>query len=268
MKRTTILAAVVALAVPALVTAAAPGTGARQEEFRWSGKVAAGAAVEIKGINGGIVATGAPAGAVEVTATKKGRKSDPAEVKIEVVEHAGGVTLCAVYPSDGTPNECQPGQGGRMKVRDNDVNVEFSVKVPAGVRFVGRTVNGGIQASGIAADAEAHTVNGGVQIDAAGTARAETVNGGITASLGRADWTGTLELKTVNGGIDVAMPEGVNADVKASTVNGDIETDFPLTVKGRISRRKIEGTIGSGGRLLEVETVNGGIELRKAGASK
>jgi len=127
MKRTTILAAVAvaALAVPVL---------AEQQEFHWSGKVAAGAAVEIKGVNGGIDATGAPGGDVEVTATKKARRSDPAGVKIEVVEHAGGVTICAVYPSSGTPNECQPGQGGRMKVHDNDVNVEFRVKVPAPAR--------------------------------------------------------------------------------------------------------------------------------------
>ncbi len=132
MKRTTILAAAVAavLAGPALAAAG-------QEEFHWAGKVAAGAAVEIKGVNGGIVATGASAGDVEVTAVKKGRKSDPAEVKVEVVEHAGGVTICAVYPSSGAPNECKPGEGGRMNVRDNDVNVEFRVKVPAGVRFVG-----------------------------------------------------------------------------------------------------------------------------------
>jgi DUF4097 and DUF4098 domain-containing protein YvlB len=256
MIRRTILAVVAAaLAVPAV---------ASQEDFHWTGKVAAGAAVEIKGVNGGIVATGAPGGDVEVTAVKKGRKSDPAEVKIDVVEHAGGVTICAVYPSTGAPNECQPGAGGRMNVRDNDVNVEFRVKVPAGVRFVGRTVNGGIEASGIKADAEAHTVNGGVVLEATGTARAETVNGGITARLGRADWEGALKLKTVNGGIDVAMPDGLSAEVKASTVNGDIQTDFPLTVTGRISKRKLQGTIGGGGRLLEMETVNGGIELRKA----
>lgn len=70
MKRTTILAAVAAaaLTVPAL---------AAQDEFHWTGKVAAGAAVEIKGVNGGIVATGATGGEVEVTAVKKGRKSDP-----------------------------------------------------------------------------------------------------------------------------------------------------------------------------------------------
>jgi hypothetical protein len=265
MKRTTVLAAtltaVAVVAAPVLARAAA-----KQEDFHWSGSVAAGGAVEIKGVNGGIVATGGPAGAVEVSALKKGRKSDPSEVKIDVVEHAGGVTICAVYPTEGTPNECAPGEGGRMKVRDNDVNVEFTVKVPAGVRFVGRTVNGGITATGISADAEAHTVNGGVEVESGGIARAETVNGGIKASLGRADWAGELKLKTVNGGIEVSVPAGLSADVKAATVNGDIETDFPLSVTGRINRRRLQGTIGSGGRLLEMETVNGGIELRKTGA--
>ncbi len=151
-----------------------------------------------------------------------------------------------------------------MKVKKNDVNVTFTVKVPAGIRFVGRTINGGISARGIEADAEAHTVNGGVEIEAAGTARAETVNGGITARFGRADWDGALKLETVNGGIDVYLPATAAVDVKAGTVNGDIETDFPLTVKGKIGRRRLEGSIGGGGPLLEMETVNGGIELKKS----
>jgi DUF4097 and DUF4098 domain-containing protein YvlB len=64
----------------------------------------------------------------------------------------------------------------------------------------------------------------------------------------------------------VSMPEGLSATVRASTVNGDISTDFPLTVTGKIARRKLEGTVGSGGRLLEMKTVNGGIELKKAGS--
>ncbi len=239
---------------------------ASQEEFRWTGKVAAGQTIEIKGVNGGITATGAGSGDVEVVAIKKGRRSAPADVRIEVLEHAAGVTICAVYPpKGGRANKCAPGSAGRMNVRDNDVNVRFQVKVPAGVRFVGRTVNGGIEASGLEADAEATTVNGGIELASTGTARAETVNGGITARLGRGDWAGTLKLATVNGGIDVSMPEGLSADVKASTVNGDISTDFPLTVKGRVGRRRLEGTIGSGGRALEMTTVNGGIELRKAG---
>ena len=250
-----VAATVIALALPA---------AAAEQEFNWSGSLGAGKAVEIKGVNGGIEASGTTGGEVTLTAIKKGKKSDPSEVKIEVVEHAGGVTICAVYPSTGTPNECTPGEGGRMKVKKNDVGVTFKVKVPAGVRFVGRTVNGGISARGIQADAEAHTVNGGVEVEAAGTARAETVNGGITARFGRADWEGALKLKTVNGGIHVYLPASAAVDVKAGTVNGDIETDFPLTVKGKIGRRRLEGSIGGGGPLLEMETVNGGIELKEA----
>jgi hypothetical protein len=246
------------------LAAALAAPSAFAESWRWQGKVAAGHAIEIKGVNGGIDATAASGGDVEVTAEKRAKKSDPAQVKIQVVEHDGGVTICAVYPSpDNRPNECKPGEGGRMNTRDNDVNVEFHVRVPAGVAFVGRTVNGGIEARGLEADAEATTVNGGIKVESTGVVRATTVNGGLDARMGRADWTGALELKTVNGGITLELPGDASADVTASTVNGDISTDFPLTVKGKFSKRSITGTIGSGGRGLELATVNGGITIRK-----
>jgi hypothetical protein len=239
-----------------------PAAGA-EKEFTWSGTLATGKAIEIKGVNGGIEASGTSGGEVVVTATRKGRRSDPSSVKIEVVEHPGGVTICAVYPGTGKPNECKPGEGGRMNVKNNDVKVDFDVKVPAGVRFVGRTVNGGIAAHGIEAEAEAHTVNGGIELEALGLGHAETVNGGISARIERAHWDGTLELKTVNGGIDVRLPSSASLDVKATTVNGKIETDFPLTVQGKIGRRRIQGSIGGGGPLLKMETVNGSIGLKK-----
>jgi hypothetical protein len=248
----------------AVLAAALVAPALRADDFHWQGKVASGATIEVKGVNGGIDADPASGGDVEVTAVKRGRRSNPDDVEIKVVEHSGGVTICSVYPSrDGAPNECKPGSGGRMSTRDNDVNVEFRVRVPAGVRFAGRTVNGAIHARALPADAEAYTVNGSIRIESAGVARGETVNGSIDAVLGRADWQGELTLKTVNGAIRVDLPAGLNAELRAQTVNGDISTDFPLTVQGRFSKRRIQGTIGSGGRQLELETVNGGIELRQ-----
>ena len=246
----------------AAVLAAPP---AQAEDFRWSGAIAPGKVLEIKGVNGGIEAGPASGSEVEVTARKSGRRSDPSEVEIKVVEHGGGVTICAVYPnpSDERPNECQPGSGGRMNTRNNDVKVEFSVRVPEGVRFVGRTVNGGVEAEGLAADAEVYSVNGTVTVTSSGLARAQTVNGSITAAMGRADWSGPLELKTVNGTITVELPASTSARVEASTVNGGIDTDFPLTVTGRFGPRHVSGTIGSGGRDLTLETVNGGIHIRR-----
>lgn len=241
---------------------AAPGAAA-QGEFHWKGTIAAGKAIEIKGINGDVQAV-AGSGEVEVTAVKHAHRSDPDEVKIEVVQHEGGVTICAVYPSDGgRENTCEPAERGHSSTHDNDVQVDFTVRVPAGVRFIGRTVNGAVEATDLGGDVEATTVNGGIRIATSGTATAHTVNGSIVAKLGRSDWSDELGFRTVNGGITVSLPANVSAEVRASTVNGDIETDFPLTISGRIGPHRLHGTIGSGGRQLSLETVNGSIELRK-----
>ena len=63
-----------------------------------AGPLAAGQAVEIKGVNGGIDARAGDGAEVEVSAVKNGPPQRPDAVKIEVVEHADGVTVCAVYP--------------------------------------------------------------------------------------------------------------------------------------------------------------------------
>jgi len=243
----------------------APGL-ASAEDFTWHGQLASGRTLEVKGVNGSIDASAASGNEVEVRAVKTGRRSDPTSVEIKVVEHADGVTICAVYPTPSDsqgPNECVAGRHGRMNTHNNDVQVNFTVKVPAGVRFVGRTVNGHVEAIGLDGDTDVSTVNGGVKVETRGTARASTVNGSIDASLGRADWSGTNEFKTVNGGITLDLPADLNTEVSAKTVNGGIDTDFPLTVKGSFSRRSVQGTIGNGGRQLELSTVNGGIHLRK-----
>jgi hypothetical protein len=252
-----------ALAWAAVAAILAAPAGA--EDFQWRGRVAPGKTVEIKGVNGAIEASPATGDEVEVTANKRGRRSDPESVRIEVVEHAAGVTICAVYPdAGGQRNECVPGDGGRMNARDNDVQVHFSVRIPRGVAFAPRTVNGEVNASNLEGDVDARTVNGSIELSTSGHAEAQTVNGSIRARAGRADWTGDASFKTVNGSITVTLPSSASAEVKAATVNGEIETDFPLTVSGRVSRRRLSGTIGSGGRSLELETVNGSIQLRKS----
>ena len=245
--------------------AEAKTTSKSDHDFEWAGKIAAGKTIEIKGINGGIEVEATTGSEVHVTAEKSGRKSDPDEVTIEVIPHEGGVTICAKYPTPKgeRPNECKPGDGGHMSTHNNDVQVEFRVQVPAGVRFTGRTVNGDIRASGLKANAEAYTVNGSVKLSTNGTARATTVNGSIDAEMGLPAGD-DLEFESVNGGITLTMPEASGAAVHASTVNGDIRTDFPLTVTGKFGPRSVRGTIGKGGPELKLNTVNGSIRLRSA----
>ena len=241
------------------------GAAAQAGDFRWRGAVTAGRTVEVRGVNGRVEAAPAAGGEVEVVAVKHGRRSNPAEVRVEVVEHADGVTICAVYPStDPTrPNVCAPGGEGRMSVNNNDVVVDFTVRVPAGVRLRGLTVNGDVEARGLRSDVEAKTVNGSIYVETDGLASAKTVNGSITAAMGRADWSGGLEFNTVNGGIELSLPASLSAEVEAATLNGEIESDFPLTVTGRYSRRRLTGTVGGGGRELRLKTVNGSVHLKR-----
>jgi len=249
------------------VPAAAPAAAsAVQQDFRWTGRIDAGKTLEIRGINGAIRVERATGAEAEVVAQKTARRSDPADVEITVVPHDGGVTLCAVYPPvDGKENECRPGGGGHNNTHDNDVKVEWTVRLPDGVKLGAHTVNGDVTVRDASGAVQASTVNGDVDVATRGVAEASTVNGSIRAALGKADWTGTMAFSTVNGSVTLEVPAGLSADVEAATVNGSIETDFPITVQGKFGSRRLKGTIGNGGRGLDVETVNGSIRLRRTG---
>ena len=242
-------------------------SAAAQTPFEWRGQLASGQAIEIKGINGPVRATGTSSPDVEVKAIRSARRSNADDVRIEVVPHAGGITICAVYPTPpgSEPNRCEPGSGGRSNNRNNDTVVEFDVRVPNGVGFVGRTVNGTVSGDRLQGDAEGHTVNGSVQLTTTGHALASTVNGSVQATMNRTDWPDSASFTTVNGSITLTLPSAFAADLRAEMHSGSLTSDFPVSITSSTeSPRRLRGTIGSGGRPLNLTTVNGSIRLLKA----
>jgi hypothetical protein len=239
---------------------------AAQSAFQWHGSLAPGQTIEIKNLNGAIRAVPSTSGEITVIASKKARRSNPDEVRLDVVSHGQGITICAVYPAPPgeEPNRCEAGTGGRSSTRDNDTTVDFDVQVPAGVAFVGRTVNGKISGQSLQGDAEAHTVNGSVQLSTTGLAVANTVNGSVDVTMGRTDWPNGATFKTVNGAITVTLPGSVSANVRADVASGNITSDFPISIGSGTSPRSLRGTIGGGGRDLTLSTVNGSIRLLRA----
>ena len=221
--------------------------------------------MEVKGVNGSVRAVASTGNEVVVEVTKTARRDDPDEVNIEVVQHNGGVTICAIYPRGRSrqANDCQPGDRGHTGANNNDVKVDFLVRVPSHANFAGRTINGGVTITGLSGDVRATTVNGSIRVSTAGIAEATTVNGSIEVAMGRADWDDILEFETVNGSITVELPDNVDTEVHASTVSGSIGTDYPLMVRGRFGPKRMSGTIGRGGRELALGTVNGNIEIRR-----
>lgn len=253
------------IAVCALGAASGAAQQKTDDSFHWTGAIAAGKTLRVMNVNGSIQATSASGNSASVSAVRKSKKSDPASVEIRVEQEADQVTICAVWPNQQDGDGCHGRSNDRNKHSDNnDVDVTFTVNVPAGVKFEGQTVNGSVNATGLAADAEVTSVNGNVSLATRGTGSAETVNGDVVLRLGASSWTGDLEARTINGSVTVEMPTPANLEVRANTMNGEISSEFPLTLQGKMSPRSMRGTIGNGGPRLELSTVNGAIELKKA----
>ena len=237
-----------------------------EQEFTWSGSVASGGSIEIQNLNGAIAAESASGNEVEVRAIKKGPAGDVAEVRIEVVEHAGGVTICAVYPTkNGRENVCAAGDDSDLHNNDkNKTRVAFEVRVPAGVEFVGATMNGQVTADGMQSNLRLTTMNGAISADSTGWVHATTMNGAVDVEMGSADWSGEIELTSMNGAITVTLPASAGVTVDAETMNGRVSSDWDdVQVHGR-RKNHASGTIGGGGRDLELSTMNGSIRLQRA----
>ena len=122
-------------------------------------------------------------------------------------------------------------------------------------------VNAAIRAEDLTSNVRARTVNGSVRLSTSGGASATTVNGSIRASFGETSWDGEAAFETVNGSIRVQVPAQLNADLEIRTANGRITTDDLPIATTRMTRRRVEGTLGEGGPSLRLKTVNGNITL-------
>ena len=230
------------------------------DSFHWTGKLAANQLVQIKNISGAIDAEGVPGDTVDVSAVKSGPDRD--QVRVEVVQTGEGVTICAVYPG----STCDGGGRSHGNIK---AKVDFTVRVPRNLRFSASNVNGRIRAEDMGRALKVTTVNGGIEASSSSWVSATSVNGAVRVSMGSADWDGKLKITTVNGSIVLDMPADLNAEVSFSSVNGSLSSDFPLTMQGGAINhgpKRLRGTIGNGGRELEVSTVNGSLEIHKGKA--
>jgi DUF4097 and DUF4098 domain-containing protein YvlB len=90
-------------------------------------------------------------------------------------------------------------------------------------------------------------------------------NGDLTVDMDTLSGDDNMEFSTGNGRIRVTLPANFAGEIDASSGNGSVETDFAIQVTGRISRTRLRGTIGQGGRRVRLTTGNGQIELRRGG---
>ncbi|HYT04920.1 MAG TPA: DUF4097 family beta strand repeat-containing protein [Gemmatimonadales bacterium] len=240
--------------------------GARDTGEAWTyrAKILPNQWVWVRNTNGSVKVEAGKGDSLEVRAVKTYRRSDPASVRLVAVPYEGGVSICAVWKHG--EGGCGPGEEVKQgSAHGSDVAVAFTVRLPRRVRVGATTVNGGVHVLGASAPIVARTVSGDVDIEtSAGPVSAASVNGGVRVRMRTFGDTGAVSLFTVNGPVTAELPARLDAEVDASTVNGSIDTDYPLSVTGKYVSHKLHGTVGSGGRVVHITTVNGSINLKKA----
>jgi hypothetical protein len=275
---------VIAFTAPALT--AAQEVGRDQEVWTWDGRIESGRTFSLSSVNGGVTIEASPDNMIHVRAEKDVRRGSVRDVAFQVIQSGGDVRICALWRRD----YCD--EDGHHSRRDDDdydrndrrdVNVKFTVRVPAGVRVNAGTVNGSMTVRNTSSEVKASTVNGRVEVEnVGGPVRASTVNGAVEVStrngpvnastvngdidvrMSELAGDGGMKFSTVNGSITIETPAALNANVEMETMHGSISSDFPVQLSGRFGPRHARGTIGTGGRSIEMETLNGSVELRKA----
>jgi len=274
--------------------AATLGSPVRQDttsQFRWTGTLPAGATLEVRGVIGGIRAVAAPGREISVEASKtRGHRGLPEGVGIRVFQDSGRVLICAIYPRNPGDNEADHGPARddcelarrHLTVREqNDTRVDYVVKVPAGIHFIGETVTEDVTITGLRGAAEGYSVAGNVRltdirgpvIDAASISGdisflqvdaprvyAGTLSGDVSFT-GAIQHRGEYELLSWNGAIAIALPKGagIEFEVHASS-RDDLHSSVPL-VRSVESRRRYAGKQGDGSAKMNLTSFGGDIRI-------
>lgn len=243
--------------------------------FVWTAPLEDGATLHVRNVRGSVSVRAGTGTQAVVRATKRWRRGDADDVGIVAVREGRDAVVCTLYDRDATCSSTRYEVGGERRWMDRildlvslrsreaiDMAVAYEVVVPPGARTNVQTVSGRVEVLGVQGGVHARTVNGSVNAtNVGGPVVLRSVNGSLTARIDRLGAEDEVELKTVNGAATATLPPVEHARVRLSVVNGRVSSELPMTTTSS-SRRGMEGTIGRGGRLIELESVNGAVTLR------
>ena len=132
-----------------------------------------------------------------------------------------------------------------------NVNLDLS-QIAGHVSVIGPT-EGTVQLESIAG----HVSTGSLQ-----SAEMSSLAEGLSMEIKQIGERG-VRLSSVVGGIELALSDNLNAQFEASSIIGNVISDIPSVRLVTDRRSDFEARIGSGGPLITISSVRGGIRLRK-----
>jgi DUF4097 and DUF4098 domain-containing protein YvlB len=141
-------------------------------------------------------------------------------------------------------------------------NIEYFLKVPENLKSLQlSTLGGEIKSRGTYGDIDFKTTNG--EIDFRGECsgcQLVSANGDIDGYI-KDILKGDISVKSANGSIKVTIKPDSGFTVEGSTVTGSIRSEFSTRVTSEPLGPKLSGTVNNGDYKLQLNTVNGNIQL-------
>jgi hypothetical protein len=156
--------------------------------------------------------------------------------------------------------------GGEGFIKLSSVQGEVNVEGARGKLQIS-AVNEGVSIRDVIGDVSVDAVNGSVTLDQVQSdlVQAATVNGNVTY-VGTLRDGGRYRFASHNGDLIVAIPANINATVSVATFSGDFESSFPIRLVVNEEHRqgkRFSFTLGSGSAVMDLETFQGTISLRR-----
>jgi DUF4097 and DUF4098 domain-containing protein YvlB len=128
-----------------------------------------------------------------------------------------------------------------------------------------KSVSGNVIAENIRGDVEAETVSGNVKmldISGADVVKGKALSGAVIYD-GEISQAGRYSLDAHSGRVEMRIPSGSAFDFEASTFSGSIDTEFEIVISGKMSKKKISGSVNGGGADVNLKSFSGDIYLKK-----
>jgi hypothetical protein len=140
--------------------------------------------------------------------------------------------------------------------------INYKVTMPKGASLSLVSSNGDILVTNVGGTFSADASNGRiVATSLQNGAKVSTTNGVIELTFDKVGDAG-ITAETTNGTITLAVPKATNADFSARITNGAISNEGLDLKVSEQSRRRLDGTLGSGGPSIRLEATNGAITVK------
>lgn len=180
---------------------------------------------------------------------------------------------------NGNWNNGDAGKGYRYCLQ-----IDYEVTLPAGTALRLATITGDLDLADLTGEITAKTVSGDLRFAGlSGAVTARTISGDATVAhrgpraVNVKTVSGDVKLTTengaatdvasVSGNVDVRWPAAEGADLSLRSVTGEVYADPAVAFSNRRAHSLIgytlKGTLGSGGPLVQMESVSGDVFFRK-----